>query len=428
MAKIIGTIATSHTPTIGFAYDNGKQNDADWAPIFAAYVPIQRWLAEKKPDAMIVIFNDHVTSFFLDHYSAFALGIGDSYAPADEGGGARALPPLPGHAKLATHIGASLVADEFDMSFFQGKPLDHGLFSPMSLLCPHEPAWPIPVVPLQVGVLLFPIPSAKRCYKLGQALRRAIESFPEDLKVVLVATGGLSHQVHGERAGFNNTPWDEQFLAMYEKDPVALTEMTLAQYAQLGGTEGAEIVMWMIARGAMSANVRKIHQSYYLPSMTGIATAIYENEAIEPPADTVAAHRAHVAHQLDGIERLEGSYPFTLERSTKAFRLNAFLHGLIEPARREQFLTDPETAFAEAGLSDVERDLVRRRDWIGMIHYGAIFFVLEKLGAVIGVSNLHIYAAMRGETLADFQKTRNTKAMYSVAGATGTVDWKSTGD
>ena len=168
MAKILGTIATSHTPTIGFAYDNGKQNDADWAPIFAAYVPIQRWLAEKKPDAMIVIFNDHVTSFFLDHYSAFALGIGDSYAPADEGGGARALPPLPGHAKLATHIGTSLVADEFDMSFFQGKPLDHGLFSPMSLLCPHEPAWPIPVVPLQVGVLLFPIPSAKRCYKLGK--------------------------------------------------------------------------------------------------------------------------------------------------------------------------------------------------------------------------------------------------------------------
>ena len=210
---------------------------------------------------------------------------------------------------------------------------------------------------------------------------------------------------------------------MYENDPVALTEMTLAQYAELGGTEGAEIVMWMIARGAMSANVRKIHQSYYLPSMTGIATAIYENEAIEPPVDTVAAHRAHVDHQLAGIERLEGSYPFTLERSTKAFRLNAFLHGLIEPARREQFLTDPEAAFDEAALTDVERDLVRRRDWRAMIHYGVIFFVLEKLGAVVGVSNLHIYAAMRGETLAEFQKTRNTNAMYSVAGSAGNVDW-----
>jgi gallate dioxygenase len=424
MAKIIGTIATSHTPTIGFAYDHNKQADPDWAPIFAAYVPIHRWLEEQKPDVMIVIFNDHVTSFFFDHYSAFALGIGDSYASADEGGGPRALPPLPGHPALAQHIGASLVADEFDMSFFQDKPLDHGVFSPMSVMCPHEPAWPTPIVPLQVGVLLFPIPSAKRCYKLGQALRRAVESFPEDLKVVLVATGGMSHQVHGERAGFNNTPWDERFLEMYENDPVALTEMTLAQYATLGGAEGAEIVMWMIARGAMSANVRKIHQAYYLPSMTGIATAIYENEAVTPPVDTTAAHRAHVQHQLDGMERLEGTYPFTLARSVVAYRLNKFLHALVDPGARARFLADPEGAFTDAALTGEERDLVRRRDWRGMIHYGVIFFMLEKLGAVVGVSNLHIYAAMRGQTLEEFQKTRNTKALYSVAGnAGGALDW-----
>jgi gallate dioxygenase len=427
MAKIIGTIATSHTPTIGFAYDHNKQDDPVWAPIFAAYVPINRWLEQQKPDVMIVIFNDHVTSFFFDHYSAFTLGIGDSYPSADEGGGPRALPPLPGHAALAQHIGASLVADEFDMSFFQDKPLDHGVFSPMSVMCPHEPAWPTPIVPLQVGVLLFPIPSAKRCYKLGQALRRAVESYPEDLKVVLVATGGMSHQVHGERAGFNNVPWDERFLEMYENDPVALTEMTLAQFATLGGAEGAEIVMWMIARGAMSANVRKVHQAYYLPSMTGIATAIYENEAVEPPVDTLAAHRAHVAHQLDGIERLDGTYPFTLARSVLAYRLNKFLHALIEPAHRARFLADPEGAFGEAELSEEERDLVRRRDWRGMIHYGVIFFMLEKLGAVVGVSNLHIYAAMRGETLEEFQQTRNTKALYSVAGnAGGALAWNKT--
>jgi gallate dioxygenase len=424
MAKIIGTIATSHTPTIGFAYDHNKQDDPVWAPIFAAYLPINRWLEQQKPDVMIVIFNDHVTSFFFDHYSAFTLGIGNSYPSADEGGGPRALPPLPGHAALAQHIGASLVADEFDMSFFQDKPLDHGVFSPMSVMCPHEPAWPTPIVPLQVGVLLFPIPSAKRCYKLGQALRRAVESYPEDLKVVLVATGGMSHQVHGERAGFNNVPWDERFLDMYENDPVALTEMTLAQFATLGGAEGAEIVMWMIARGAMSANVRKVHQAYYLPSMTGIATAIYENQAVEPPVDTLAAHRAHVAHQLDGMERLEGTYPFTLERSVLAYRLNKFLHALIEPAQRARFLADAEGAFSEAGLTEEERDLVRRRDWRGMIHYGVIFFMLEKLGAVVGVSNLHIYAAMRGETLEEFQQTRNTKALYSVAGnAGGSLAW-----
>ncbi len=174
------------------------------------------------------------------------------------------------------------MADEFDMSFFQGKPLDHGCFSPLSMMWPHEPQWPGAIVPLQVGVLQFPIPTALRCYKLGQSLRNAIESYPEDLKVALVATGGLSHQVHGERAGFNNTAWDEQFLDLIEKDPVALTRMTHADYARLGGMEGAEVIMWLIMRGALSANIKCLHRSYYLPSMTGIATAVYENEAIAP--------------------------------------------------------------------------------------------------------------------------------------------------
>ena len=278
MARIIGAIAASHTPTIGFAFDKNKQADPVWAPIFEAFEPVRAWLAERKPDVLFVTYNDHITSFFFDHYSAFALGIGDFYPVADEGGGPRDLPPLRGHTRLAQHIGAALVADEFDMSFFQDRPLDHGCFSPMCMLMPHRPAWPVPIVPLQIGVLQFPIPSARRCYRLGQSLRRAIESYPEDIKVAIVATGGLSHQVHGERAGFNNSDWDMRFLDLLEKDPEALTRMTQAEYAALGGWEGAEVIMWLVMRGALSARVRKLHQSYYLPSMTGIATAIYENE------------------------------------------------------------------------------------------------------------------------------------------------------
>jgi gallate dioxygenase len=417
MARIVGAIATSHTPTIGFAHDRKSPDDPVWGPIFAAYVPIRRWLAEKKPDALVLTYNDHVTSFFFDHYSAFALGIGESYAVADEGGGARALPAVPSHAALAQHIGFSLVADEFDMAFFQDKPLDHGVLSPLSMLLPHDPDWAVPVIPLQIGVLQFPVPSALRCYKLGQALRRAIESYPADLKVVIVATGGLSHQVHGERCGFNNTPWDMQFLDLIEKDPVRLTEITQAEYARLGGMEGAEVIMWLVMRGAMSATVRKVHQTYYLPSMTGIATAIYENDAIATEVDTTTAHRAHIGRQIAGVEKLEGTYPFTLARSVKGYRLNKFLHAMVEPAHRERFLKDEDGAMRAAGLTDEERGMVGRRDWRALIRYGASFFMLEKLGAVLGVSNLHIYAAMRGQSLEEFQKTRNAPgALYSVAG------------
>ena len=275
----------------------------------------------------------------------------------------------------------------------------------------------------------FPIPTALRCYKLGPSLRKAIESYPEDLKVAMAATGGFSHQVHGERCGFNNTPWDMQFLELFEKDPMKLTEMTHADYARLGGLEGAEVIMWLIMRGALSANVRKVHQAYYLPSMTGIATAVYENEAIEPMAtDTKSAYLEHIKHQLKGAEKLEGTYPFTFARSVKAYRLNKFLHDLIHKAHRAKFLNDPEAAFKEAGLTEEEADLVRTRDWRGLIHYGVIFFMLEKLAAVVGISNLHIYAAMRGQTLDDFQKTRNTQMLYSVAGEDmGKLEWDKPG-
>jgi len=419
MATIIGGIAASHTPTIGFAYDRDKRGDPVWAPIFEAFDPVRQWVAERQPDVLLFIYNDHVTSFFFDHYSAFTLGVGPEWAVADEGAGARDLPTVQGHPAFAAHLGRSLMADEFDMSFFQDRALDHGCFSPLSMLCPQDAqaGWPVRLVPLQIGVLQFPIPTARRCYKLGQALRRAIESYPEPLKVGIVATGGLSHQVHGERAGFNNTAWDQQFLDWFENDPERLAGMTHAEFAALGGVEGAEVIMWLVMRGALSARVKCLHRSYYLPSMTGIATAVYENLAGEPSAAEMARHHAHIDTQLAGAEHLAGSYPFTLERSVKAYRLNHFLHGLIVPAQRTAFLADEEAAYERAGLPEAERAMVRARDWRALIQYGVIFFMLEKLGAVVGVSNLHIYAAMRGETLEAFQRTRNAPgALYSVAG------------
>ena len=340
----------------------------------------------------------------------------DRYAVADEGGGARPMPPVAGDAALSRHILQSLMTDEFDMSSFRDKPLDHGIFSPLSVLLPHDAhGWPTQIVPLQVGVLQFPIPTARRCYRLGQALRRAIESYPPDIKVAIVATGGLSHQVHGERCGFNNTDWDMRFLDLLEKDPEALTRMTHVDYARLGGMEGSEVIMWLIMRGALSARIRRVHQSYYLPSMTAIATAIYENEAAPMDEADAARHRDRMADQLRGADALEGTYPYTQERSAQGWRVNRFLHRLVDPGHRARFLADEAGELAAADLSEGERDLIRRRDWRGLIHHGAIFFLLEKLGAVSGVSNLHIYAAMRGETLEDFQKTRNQQVIYSVA-------------
>jgi gallate dioxygenase len=415
MATIVGGIATSHTPTIGFALDANKQQDPVWAPIFAGYQPVKDWLAAKQPDVLFFIYNDHITSFFFDHYSHFTLGVGAKYWVADEGGGARKLPPIQGHPALAKHIATGLVADEFDLSFFQEKGLDHGCFSPLSLLWPHEEKWPGAIVPLQVGVLQVPIPSARRCFKLGRALRKAIQSYPEDIRVAVVGTGGLSHQVHGERAGFNNTPWDMEFLDLLEKDPEKLTELTIADFATKGGMEGAEVIMWLIMRGALAPKVRKLHQAYYLPSMTPIATVIFEDDSGEPAAESPAAYRERIQQQWSGLEKLSGTYPFTLDRSVKAYRLNSFLHSLLQPERRKRFIVEPEALFEEAQLTDEERAMLRARDWRALIHYGVIFFLLEKLGAVVGTTNLHIYAALRGQPLEEFLKTRNTQVLYSVA-------------
>lgn len=417
MATIVGGIATSHTPTIAFAKDAGKQSDPIWAPIFEGYEPVKAWLREKQPDVLVYIYNDHMTAFFADHYSHFALGIGERYGPADEGGGARDLPFIDGDPEFAQHLATALVADEFDLSYFQGKDLDHGAFSPLSVLLDYDKnGWAARLLPIQCGVLQFPIPSPRRFWKFGRSLRRAIQSYPKDIKVAIIGTGGLSHQVHGERCGFNNTPWDMEFMERLETDPEGLLDITIAELAELGGAEGAEIVMWMMMRGALSTEAKCVHKTYFLPSMTPIVSMIFEEGADIRGDEDDDDYRARMSRQLAGMEKLSGTYPFTLTRSVKGFRINRFLHSLIDPVVRANFQRNEEATLAAAELSDEERDLIRRRDWIGMIRYGVIFFMLEKLGAVTGVGNIHIYAAMKGMPVEEFQKTRNAAITYGVAG------------
>ena len=376
MARIVGGIGASHSPTIGFAKDTGKQNDPGWKPIFDGFDAIRHWVHEKKIDVIFMVYNDHITSFFLDHYSAFVLGIDDRYEAADEGGGPRQVAPAIGHLGLSHHLAMSLVADEFDMSFFQGKPVDHGFLSPLSMLGDERGPWPGQVVPLQVGVLQLPVPSARRMWKLGQALRRAVESYPEALNVAIMATGGLSHQVHGERAGFLNEAWDHEFLDLLQNAPEQLVNMRVADYALKGGMEGAEVTMWLIMRGALSKQVRLVHRQTYAPSMTNIATLVFDDLGGAPDPSMVAAHRQHMRHELEGAAALA----------------------------------------SEHGLSDEEKALIRGRKWIEMVRRGVIFFVLEKMAAVLGVSNPEVYAAFRGETLEEFQASRKVAMRYSVAG------------
>jgi aromatic ring-opening dioxygenase catalytic subunit (LigB family) len=285
MATIIGGIGTSHVPTIGVAYDKGKENDPAWAPLFDGYRPVARWLAEQRPDALVFFYNDHATSFFFDLYPTFALGVSPSFDLPDEGAGRRPLPAIKGDSDLAIHMAESLVNDEFDIATFQERALDHGCNSPLSMLWPHEPDWPGALVPIEINVLQYPLPTARRCYKLGQAVRRAVESYPRDIRVVIVGTGGLSHQIHGERTGFNNTEWDMRFLHLVEHDPQALASMRHAEYVERGGAEGVEVIMWLAMRGALSNRIRKIHQSYYLPMTTAMTVVLFE----EPEARAARA-------------------------------------------------------------------------------------------------------------------------------------------
>lgn len=417
MATIVGGVATSHTPTIAFAKDAKKFDDPVWKPIFEGYEPVQAWFREKKPDVLVYIYNDHMTSFF-DHYSHFALGVGEEFKAADEGGGPRDIPAIKGDPKFAEHVARVMVANEFDLSYFQGKGLDHGAFSPLSVMVDYDDdgGWACKLLPVVCGVLTVPLPSARRFYKFGKSLRQAILSYPEDIKVAIAGTGGLSHQVHGEGCGFNNPEWDHEFMERLEKDPEGLLDMTVAELAKLGGWEGAEVVMWLMMRGALAAEVECTHKTYFLPSMCPIATMILEEKGEQVPVEDPARTRERADHDYEGAEEMEGTYPFTIERSVKGFRLNHFLHSLTDPTIRAKFRTDEEAAMEEAGLTDEEKRLVRERDWIGMIQYGVIFFMLEKLGAVTGIGNIDIYASMKGMTVPEFQKTRNAQINYGVAG------------
>jgi gallate dioxygenase len=417
MARIVGGVATSHTPTIAFAKDGGKQNDPVWKPIFESYQPVQEWFRANRPDVLIYIYNDHMTSFF-DHYSHFALGVGARYEAADEGGGPRDIPGIDGDPAFAQHIAKVMVADEFDLSYFQGKNLDHGAFSPLSVMVDYDDdGWALKLVPIVCGVLTVPLPSARRFYKFGKSLRRAIQSYPSDIKVAIAGTGGLSHQVHGEGCGFNNPAWDHEFMEKLEKNPESLLDYPIAELARLGGWEGAEVVMWLMMRGALSEEVELRHKSYFLPSMCAIATMVMDDKGdVAPPPESDEALRQRIEWDWRGAADMEGTYPFTIERSVKGFRLNHFLHSLTRPDMRKLFRDDEEAAYEKGGLTEEEKALVRNRDWIGMIHYGVIFFMLEKLGAVTGIGNIDIYAAMKGMSVPEFQQTRNAAINYGVAG------------
>jgi protocatechuate 4,5-dioxygenase beta chain len=275
MAKLVGGIGTSHAPSIAHAYDKGMQKDAVWAPLFDGYGPAKEWLKQVKPDAMIVIYNDHMNRFFFDAYPTFALGVGDRHELADEGWGKRKFPALDGDSKFGWHLARSLVADEFDPTICQEITIDHGILSILPLL--WDPPWPAPIIPLAVNVIQHPLPTARRLLKLGHALRRAIESYEPDMRVVVVGTGGMSHQLHGERFGFMNPDWDNRFLDLLEDDPQTLAGYSHEHYMQEGGAESVEMIMWLAMRGALQPRVRRIHRHYYAPLITGYGLVVFED-------------------------------------------------------------------------------------------------------------------------------------------------------
>jgi protocatechuate 4,5-dioxygenase beta chain len=271
MARIVAGIGTSHVPSIGRAYDMHKQEDPAWKPLFDAYVPVKAWLEQDvKPDIAIVVYNDHGTDFFFDKYPTFALGVSDQYKVADEGFGQRPLPTLPGDAAFSWHLARSVIADEFDLTVCQKLAADHGLLSPLPLLWSHDPQWNIRVVPLEINVVQHPLPTALRCYKLGQALARAVASYPEDLRVAIVGTGGMSHQLHGKRFGYMNPEFDQEWLDRIESDPLSLAGIDHRELMVKAGAEAVELIMWLVMRGALPDKVRRVHRSYYAPMTTGM--------------------------------------------------------------------------------------------------------------------------------------------------------------
>jgi protocatechuate 4,5-dioxygenase, beta chain len=282
-SRIVAGIGLSHVPSVGPVVDRGKQADPAWKPLFDAYIPVRSWLEKLKPDVAIVIYNDHVADFTFEKYPTFALGVAERYAIGDEGFGTRPLPEVTGDAEFSAHLCERLIEAEFDLTVCQEMSVEHGFLVPMNLCFPHTGAgWPVKSVPLQVNVVQHPLPTARRCYKLGQALRKAISSYKEDLRVVVLGTGGMSHQLQGRRFGFMNEKFDQWFLDELEGNPERLAELSHHKIMEEAGAEAVELVMWLTMRGALSKNAKRLHRHYYAPMTTGMVLITFEELGLDP--------------------------------------------------------------------------------------------------------------------------------------------------
>jgi len=278
MARIIAGVGTSHVPSIGAALDHGKTQDAYWKPLFDGYETAQAWIRKARPDVAIIVYNDHASAFSLDLIPTFAIGVAEEFLPADEGYGPRKVPAVRGHPSLAWHLAQALILDEFDMTIAGKMNVDHGLTVPLSIMYGSPPQWPVKVIPVCVNVIQYPPPTGLRCYALGAAIRRAVESFDESFRVVIFGTGGMSHQLQGERAGLINEAFDTQFLDGLTQDPERLAAIPHVEYIRDAGSEGIEMVMWMIMRGALDQQVTEIYRHYHVPaSNTAAGLIILEN-------------------------------------------------------------------------------------------------------------------------------------------------------
>jgi protocatechuate 4,5-dioxygenase beta chain len=278
MARITAGVGTSHIPLLGRAVDTGQTQTPYFKPIYDGYVFSKKWEAEQKPDVVILIYNDHASAFSLDLIPTFAIGCAEEFQPADEGFGARPVPVVKGAPDLAWHIAQSTIEQDFDMTIVNKMDVDHGLTVPLSLMFGQPEAWPCKVVPLAVNVVVYPPPSGRRCYALGKAIRNAVESFPEDLNVQIWGTGGMSHQIQGPRAGLINKTWDNAFLDQLPAHAEELARIPHLEYVRETGSEGIEMVMWLIMRGALNDKVRQVHRHYHVPaSNTAVGHIILEN-------------------------------------------------------------------------------------------------------------------------------------------------------
>ncbi len=279
MAKITASVYTSHVPAIGVALDHGKSGEPYWQPVFQGYEFSKQWMKDNQPDVIFLVYNDHATAFSLDMIPTFAIGCAEQFQPADEGYGPRPVPVVKGHPELAAHIAQSVIQQDFDLTIVNKMDVDHGLTVPLSLMCGQPSEWPCPVIPFAVNVVQYPVPSGRRCYNLGRAIRNAIESYDEPLNVHIWGTGGMSHQLQGPRAGLINREWDNAFLDQLIADPDGLASVPHIDYVREAGSEGIELVMWLIARGAMDDNPPHVrHRFYHVPaSNTAVGHLILEN-------------------------------------------------------------------------------------------------------------------------------------------------------